>query len=81
MINHFNLYSNTNIGFTFPSLETTLLVGGTLVVLFLAYRAALPRPIPGIPCNASAASSLLGDIPEMLSYARKHRVMFVSAAF
>ena len=39
------------------------------VLFYLAYRAALPRPIPGIPHHKSAANSLFGDIPGMLRYA------------
>ncbi|KAH0840575.1 cytochrome P450 monooxygenase [Fonsecaea pedrosoi] len=31
----------------------------------------LPKPIPGIPYNESATRSLLGDIPEMMSYMAK----------
>lgn len=34
-------------------------------LLYLAYRAALPRPITGIPHHKSAANSLFGDIPKM----------------
>ena len=42
------------------------LIGSTL--LYLAYRAALPRPIPGIPYHKSAANNLFGDIPRMLKH-------------
>ena len=38
------------------------------VLVYLAYRAALPRPIPGIPHHVSAANSILGDIPSMVRY-------------
>ena len=37
-------------------------------ILYLAYRAALPRPIPGIPYHKSAANSLFGDIPRLLKH-------------
>ena len=37
-------------------------------LLYFAYRAALPRPIPGIAYHKSAANSLFGDIPSMLRY-------------
>ena len=50
--------------FFLPSLLA--LVGSAL--LYLAYRAALPRLIPGVPHHMSAANSLLGDVPNMLRY-------------
>ncbi|KAL6794309.1 cytochrome P450 [Trichoderma sp. SZMC 28012] len=40
----------------------------TVVVLgvtYLAYRCLYPTPIPGIPHNAAAARSCLGDIPDL----------------
>ena len=42
------------------------LIGSAL--LYLAYRAALPKPIPGIAYHKSAANNLFGDIPRVLSY-------------
>lgn len=42
------------------------LIGCALV--YIAYRAALPRPIPGIAYHKSAANNLLGDIPRLLNY-------------
>ncbi|KAK4939050.1 hypothetical protein LTR10_020624 [Elasticomyces elasticus] len=39
-----------------------------LCVLYLAYRWALPKPIPGIPYNASATKSIFGDVPSIVSY-------------
>jgi hypothetical protein len=45
------------------------LVAGAPVILFLlaaiAYRAILPRPIPGIPYKKTSAKRLLGDAPEV----------------
>ncbi|KAK6007533.1 hypothetical protein QM012_004347 [Aureobasidium pullulans] len=41
-----------------------------LTLLYVVYRAALPRPIPGIPYNKEAAGSLLGDLPEFLGYVK-----------
>ena len=37
-------------------------------LLYLAYRAALPKPIPGIAYHKSAANNLFGDIPRMLRH-------------
>lgn len=47
-------------------LASLALMGSAL--LYLAYRAALPRPIPGIAYHKSAANSLFGDIPSMLRH-------------
>lgn len=43
---------------------------GTL--LYLAYRWALPKPIPGIPYDEAAARSLLGNVPELLKFAKNN---------
>ncbi len=40
--------------------------GGVLVLCYLLYRAALPRPIPGIPYNKASAKSIFGDIPALM---------------
>lgn len=34
---------------------------GAVVLLYLAYQRALPKPLPGIPYNTEAVHSLLGD--------------------
>ena len=49
------------------SVLVSLALMGT-ALLYLAYRAALPRPIPGIAYHKSAANSLFGDIPSMLRH-------------
>ena len=49
------------------------LIGSAL--LYLAYRAALPRPIPGIAYHKSAANSLFGDIPRMLRHLTAHKAL------
>ncbi|KAK4948290.1 hypothetical protein LTR10_012824 [Elasticomyces elasticus] len=38
---------------------------------FLLYRAALPKPIDGIPYNNYAARRILGDVPEMIAYNKR----------
>lgn len=47
-----------------------------LLGLFLSYRWALPKPIPGIPYNASATRSLFGDIPQIMSFMAKTDTMW-----
>jgi hypothetical protein len=37
-----------------------------LFALYYCYRKLLPKPIPGIPYNRSAVTSLMGDIPDMV---------------
>jgi len=44
-----------------------------IVVAYLAYQAAMPTPLPGIPYKTASASRLLGDLPDMLSYTAKTR--------
>lgn len=51
------------------SLSSCVLFGSVAAVLYLSYRAILPRPIPGIPYNKNAVKSVLGDMPSM---ARHH---------
>lgn len=36
-----------------------------LLLSFTAYQWALPKPLPGVPYNKSAAKSILGDLPEV----------------
>jgi len=40
--------------------------------IYLGYLWALPRPIPGIPYDESACQSLLGSLPELRVYLKKH---------
>ncbi|KAI4721669.1 cytochrome P450 [Aureobasidium sp. EXF-10727] len=44
----------------------------SLTLLYLVYRAALPRPIPGIPYNKNATRSVLGDVPEWFKYIKQN---------
>lgn len=48
-----------------PSSTLALGISGILLVLVFLYRSLLPKPLPGIPYNKNAATSLLGDIPAM----------------
>ena len=49
------------------------LIGSAL--LYFAYRAALPRPIPGIAYHKSAANNLFGDIPRMLRHLTTNKAL------
>lgn len=51
---------------------TLLALGAlSLTLLYLVYRAALPRPLPGIPYNKDAARSILGDLPAFVNYVKE----------
>lgn len=54
-------------------LPQTLAFLGTLVLLvgYLLYLTALPRPIAGIPYNQHSAERLLGIVPEVLNHYAK----------
>lgn len=41
------------------------------LILYLSYQKLLPKPIPGIPYNASATKSILGDVPGLISHMSK----------
>lgn len=43
-----------------------------VVFLYLAYRWALPKPIPGIPYDESARRNILGNLPELRAYLKKN---------
>lgn len=49
-----------------------------LGVLYIGYRAALPKPLPDIPYNHDAAGKLFGDVPEMMGYVKRTKRIFVS---
>lgn len=69
-------YAGTAIKTPNPLSQTTsgpvvaLVALGT--ILYLAYRWALPKPIPGIPYDETAARSLLGNAPELLNFAKNN---------
>lgn len=48
---------------------TALAAVVTLMGLYVLYQKLLPKPIPGIPYNKAAASSLLGDMPSLARHA------------
>ncbi|KAN0106894.1 cytochrome P450 [Hyaloscypha variabilis] len=55
---------------------TALVVGILALLLTLLYRAALPKPIPGIPYNHASARSIFGDIPGMMKWKAETRETF-----
>lgn len=49
--------------------DTTLALVVSLVLslCFLCWRAALPKPLPGIPYNHKSAKRILGDLPDAVT--------------
>jgi len=46
-----------------------------LLTVFLLYRRALPKPIPGIPYDKRSANRLLGDVPDALRHVGQTKEM------
>ncbi|KAG6355761.1 hypothetical protein INS49_003727 [Diaporthe citri] len=59
-------YSSTTYG----------VLGAVLVLLYVLYRAALPKPIPGIPYHEASAKSVLGDALAMIKHKHKYATTF-----
>ncbi|KAH8886532.1 cytochrome P450 [Thozetella sp. PMI_491] len=60
----------------FSSTNLALIAGGAVFILYLGYRAILPKPLVGIPYNQDAASKFFGDIPEMMGYVMRTQRIF-----
>ncbi|PSR83767.1 hypothetical protein BD289DRAFT_483141 [Coniella lustricola] len=62
--------------FSGPSATTIAIIATVLATLLallcVLYRAALPKPIPGIPHHKVSATRILGDVPPMLAFTSKH---------
>jgi hypothetical protein len=61
----------TMIGLSILALYSAVI----LAVGYFLYRAALPKPIPGIPYNEAAAKHVLGDAPGLLEALTKTGTM------
>lgn len=46
---------------------TTAALAITALAIYVLYKLALPKPLPGIPYNVESANRLLGDIPDLVS--------------
>lgn len=60
------VYSSTTYG----------VLSAVIVLLYALYRAALPKPIPGIPYHEASASRMFGDAPSMVKHKQKHSTVF-----
>jgi hypothetical protein len=56
---------------------TVIILVASLSLVFL-YRAALPKPLAGIPYNAGSARNIFGDVPAMLSHIAGEDGTFIS---
>lgn len=68
------------MGMMFQAFGATVSAGIILVVSYIIYRVALPKPLEGIPYNKDAAKKLFGDVPEMMRYVMRTKRIFVGAA-
>jgi hypothetical protein len=60
-----------------PSMASLIaLIVACAVILYVGYRKLLPKPIVGIPYNKPAASSIFGDMPEIMSYIGRHQELW-----
>ncbi|TRX96048.1 hypothetical protein FHL15_003190 [Xylaria flabelliformis] len=50
------------------SIQMLGVLTGILGVVYFLYKAALPKPIPGIPYNKDAVKSLFGDFPTFMKW-------------
>lgn len=55
-----------------------LLVAVLILAACLLYRAALPKPIPGIPYHDASSKKLLGNVPALLAHIKKTEGNFVT---
>lgn len=58
----------------FP-LAATLIITVAATLAYLGYQLALPKPIPGIPYDESAAKHVFGSLPGMISHIKEHGVV------
>jgi hypothetical protein len=53
------------------SASATAIAAAGLFVLYIVYKLALPKPLPGIPYNAESAKRLMGDVPDLIAEVSK----------
>lgn len=56
---------------TLPMISA-LIFGIVVLILYLLYQWALPKPIPGIPYDSHAIKLLRGNLPDLLAYRKAH---------
>ncbi|GAB1204346.1 hypothetical protein APSETT445_002999 [Aspergillus pseudonomiae] len=68
----------TMLSFAMPGTTASLLVAAIIVAVYALYRAALPKPIPGIPYDVASSHRLLGNVPAMLANIKKSEGTFIT---
>lgn len=68
--------SHLALGFEVGKLSPVFILGGILLSIYGLYRALLPKPLPGIPCNKEVLGSILGDMPAMVGHITKTQEMY-----
>jgi hypothetical protein len=63
-------------GFEVGKLSLVFILGGILLAVYRLYRALLPKPLPGIPCNKEVLGSILGDMPAMVKHISETQEMY-----
>lgn len=64
-----------------PMTLSSMVMGvGLLLLTYFMYRAALPKPIPGIPYDKQAANRILGSVPDALRARQEDGVFSFLAA-
>lgn len=53
------------------SVTATAIAVTAILVLYIGYRLALPKPLPGIPYNAESAKRIMGDVPKLTAEVSK----------
>ena len=55
---------------------TYAVLGVVFLAVYIVYRAALPRPIAGIPYHKDSATRILGDAPAMIKHKQRYGTVF-----
>ncbi|KAK5658144.1 hypothetical protein OQA88_2117 [Cercophora sp. LCS_1] len=64
------------MGAVLSFLIETIVLGAVLAGAYAAYRASLPKPLPGIPYNRDAGDRIFGDVPELMGYVMRTKRIF-----
>lgn len=62
-----------------PSFGAAVVISVICIIFYVLYRAALPKPLEGIPYNKDAAEKVFGDVPEMMGYVVRTKRIFVGS--
>lgn len=63
------LHGSSNLSFCIYTLVAVVLVYG----FYNLYTAALPKPVPGIPCDNVSRNRLMGDLPDAMKWMNERK--------